>query len=123
MNDSKKGFVHNVRQSVLTTLVLLLICGFLFPVVLTGLSAVMCPHQAGGSLLTTADGTAVGAQNVGQDFTQPYFMKGRPSAYQYNTYYEDEEGNQFYNDGTEFAGLSSGSNRPILRSSLPPTRA
>ena len=30
MNDSKKGFVHNVRQSVLTTLVLLLICGFLF---------------------------------------------------------------------------------------------
>ena len=110
MNDSKKGFVHNVRQSVLTTLVLLLICGFLFPVVLTGLSAVMFPHQAGGSLLTTADGTAVGAQNVGQDFTQPYFMKGRPSAYQYNTYYEDEEGNQFYNDGTEFAGLSSGSN-------------
>lgn len=48
MNDSKKGFVHNVRQSVLTTLVLLLICGFLFPVVLTGLSAVMFPHQAGG---------------------------------------------------------------------------
>mgnify|MGYP000011369105 FL=1 len=37
-------------------------------------------------------------------------MKCRPSAYNYNTYYEDEEGNRFYNDGSEFAGLSSGSN-------------
>lgn len=49
MNDSKKGFVHNVRQSVLTTLVLLLICGFLFPVVLTGLSAVMFPIRRGAA--------------------------------------------------------------------------
>ena len=37
-------------------------------------------------------------------------MKGRPSAYHYNTYYEDEQGNQYYNDGSAFAGLSSGSN-------------
>ena len=37
-------------------------------------------------------------------------MKTRPSAYHYNTYYEDAQGNQFYNDGTEFAGLGSGSN-------------
>lgn len=37
-------------------------------------------------------------------------MKCRPSAYHYNTYYEDEEGNRFYLDGSEFAGLASGSN-------------
>ena len=109
MNETKKGILHNVRQSVLTTLVLLLICGFLFPVVLSVLSAVIFPHQADGSLLT-ADGEAVGAEFVGQDFTEPYFMKCRPSAYNYNTYYEDEEGNQYYNDGSDFAGLSSGSN-------------
>ena len=53
MNETKKGILHNVRQSVLTTLVLLLICGFLFPVVLSGLSAVIFPHQADGSLLTS----------------------------------------------------------------------
>mgnify|MGYP002597695027 FL=1 len=39
----------------------------------------------------------------------------RPSAYNYNTYYEeDTDGDgqveQYYNDGSEFAGLSSGSN-------------
>ena len=77
----------------------------LFPVVLSGLSAVIFPSQANGSLVT-ADGEAVGAANVGQDFTEPYFMKCRPSAYNYNTYYEDADGNQFYNDGSEFAGLS-----------------
>lgn len=42
-------------------------------------------------------------------------MWGRPSAYHYNTYYEeDTDGDgqveQYYNDGSEFAGLSSGSN-------------
>ena len=37
-------------------------------------------------------------------------MWSRPSAYHYNTYTEDEEGNQFYNDGTEFPGIGSGSN-------------
>lgn len=105
----KKSFLGEVRKSVMTTLVLLLICGFLFPVVLTGLSSVIFPSQAKGSLVTV-DGQAVGAKNVGQDFTQPYFMKCRPSAYQYNTYYVGDDGELYYNDGTPFAGLSSGSN-------------
>lgn len=110
MNESeKKGtFLHNVRQSVLVTLVLLVLCGLGFPVVLSGLSAVIFPSQAKGSLVEV-NGEAVGANYVGQEFTEDYFMKGRPSAYHYNTYYEDEEGNQFYNDGSDFAGLSSGS--------------
>ena len=111
MNEdtSKTSFFHNAKQAILVTLVLLLICGLGFPVLMTGLSSVLFPHQAKGSLVT-ADGVAVGAEHIGQEFTEPYFMKGRPSAYHYNTYYEDAEGNQFYNDGSEFAGLSSGSN-------------
>lgn len=110
MNDTnKQTAVHWICQSVVVTLILLLLCGFGFPVVLSGLSAVIFPSQAKGSLVT-ADGEAVGAANVGQDFTEPYFMKCRPSAYHYNTYYEDEEGNRFYLDGSEFAGLASGSN-------------
>lgn len=111
MNETNKkhAFVHWLRQSILVTVVLLFLCGFAFPVVLSGISAVIFPHQAKGSMVT-ADGAAVGAAHVGQEFTEDYFMKSRPSAYHYNTYYEDEAGGQFYNDGTEFAGLSSGSN-------------
>lgn len=111
MNETtnKNTRFHGLRQSLVVTLILLLLCGFVFPVLLSGISAVIFPSQANGSLVY-ADGQAVGAANVGQDFTEPYFMKGRPSAYNYNTYYEDEQGNQYYNDGNEFAGLSSGSN-------------
>lgn len=111
MNETtnKNTRFHGLRQSLVVTLILLLLCGFVFPVLLSGISAVIFPSQANCSLVY-ADGQAVGAANVGQDFTEPYFMKGRPSAYNYNTYYEDEQGNQYYNDGSEFAGLSSGSN-------------
>lgn len=91
------------------TIVLLLICGLLFPLLLTGLSKVFFPSQAAGSLVTV-DGQVVGAKNVGQEFTEDYYLWGRPSAYHYNTYVEQEDGTQTYNDGSEFAGLSSGSN-------------
>ena len=36
-------------------------------------------------------------------------MKGRPSACHYNTYYQDQQGNRYYSDGTPFDGLRSGS--------------
>ena len=111
MNETtnKNAFFHNLRQALVVTLIFLLLCGFVFPVLLSGISAVMFPNQAGGSLVY-AGGQAVGSATVGQDFTEPYFMKGRPSACNYNTYYQDEQGNRYYSDGTPFAGIGSGSN-------------
>lgn len=109
MKDSVKRALHGSRQAVVVTVVLMLICGLLFPLLLTGLSSLIFPHQANGSLITV-DGMTVGAKNVGQEFTEDYYMWSRPSAYHYNVYVEDEEGNQTYTDGTEFPGLGSGSN-------------
>lgn len=108
MNASQKSFWSGVRQAVSVTLILLFLCGFAFPVVLTGISSVVFPWQAGGSLVE-ADGNVVGAAHVGQEFTKDCFMKSRPSAYHYNTYTEDADGNRYYSDGTEFVGLASGS--------------
>ena len=104
-----KEFLHGTRQAVLVTVVLMLICGLLFPCLLTGLSSVIFPHQAGGSLITV-NGMAVGAEHVGQEFTQDCYMWSRPSAYHYNVYTESEDGRKYYNDGTGFGGLASGSN-------------
>ena len=111
MNEASNhtAFFRGLRQMFGVTLILLLLCGFVFPVLLTGISSMVFPAQAGGSLVY-ADGRAVGSKYVGQEFTKPYFMKGRPSAYHYNTYYTDEQGSRFYNDGSEFAGVGSGSN-------------
>lgn len=109
MNEKTKKMLHSARQMFLVTLVLMLVCGFLFPVLLTGLSAVIFPYQAKGSLITV-DGKAVAAEHVGQQFLADHYLWSRPSAYQYNVYVEDEQGNQLYRDGSEFAGLASGSN-------------
>ena len=101
--------LRGARQAVVVTVVLMLICGLLFPLLLSGLSALIFPNQAGGSLVKVGD-KVVGAQNVGQEFTQDYYMWSRPSAYHYNVYTEGEDGKQYYSDGTEFPGIGSGSN-------------
>ncbi len=80
-----------------------------FPCLLTGISGLIFPSQANGNLVSV-DGETVGAENVGQEFTEDYYMWSRPSAYHYNVYVEGEDGKLYYNDGTEFPGIGSGSN-------------
>lgn len=109
MKERVKGILHSTRQAVVVTVVLMLICGLLFPSLMTGLSALFFPKQAGGSLIEV-NGQTVAAKNVGQEFLQDYYMWSRPSAYHYNVYKEGEDGKQTYNDGTEFPGIGSGSN-------------
>ena len=109
MKESVKSILHSARQTIGVTVILMLVCGLLFPCLLTGLSALIFPHQADGNLLTV-NGQTVGAEYVGQEFTEDYYMWSRPSAYHYNVYVEGEDGKLYYNDGTEFLGIGSGSN-------------
>src|SRR5699024_6037371 len=52
MKESVKSILHSARQTVGVTVILMLVCGLLFPCLLTGLSALIFPHQADGNLLT-----------------------------------------------------------------------
>ena len=117
--ESCKSFFRALRPALIITLILMLICGLIFPLVLTGASQLLFPAQANGSLLTV-NGTPVGSHFVGQQFTEDYFMKGRPSAVNYNTYTVNENGEEVYLDGTPYNGLASGSanygpSNPALR--------
>lgn len=109
MKESVKKLLHRTRQTVTVSVTLMVICGLVFPCLLSGISALIFPDQANGNLITV-NGKTVGAENVGQEFTEDYYMWSRPSAYHYNVYVEGKDGKQYYNDGTEFAGLGSGSN-------------
>lgn len=109
MSMNKKHRGYGLRQAVTVTVVLMVLCGFLFPVFLTGVSQVIFKDQANGNLIEV-DGKTVGAEFAGQEFTEDYYLWSRPSAYHYNVFTEDEEGNQTYLDGSEFTGLASGSN-------------
>ena len=108
MKESNKGFLDTIRQSIFITVIMMLVCGLIYPTLMTGLATVIFPEQAKGSLVEL-NGQTVAAKFVGQEFQKDYFLWSRPSAYHYNVYHESEDGTKFYNDGTEFAGLSSGS--------------
>ena len=75
MKESVKKFLHGFRQMFLVTIVLMLICGLLFPCLLTGLSSLFFPHQADGSLITV-NGQTVGAEtgvHQGLLYVEPSF--------------------------------------------------
>jgi len=61
------------------TLVFALVCGIVYPLLVTGLAKVLFPHQANGSLIQ-AGGKTIGSELIGQRFTKPEYFHGRPSA-------------------------------------------
>src|SRR5690242_915071 len=61
-------------------LVMTLLLGFAYPAVVTAIAQVAFPHQANGSLLVIGDGRTVGSSLIGQAFSDPKYLWGRPSA-------------------------------------------
>lgn len=67
-----------------TSLVFIVLCGVLYPLVTTGAAQLLMPKQAGGSLVTDGGGNVVGSELIGQNFTDPQYFHGRVSSIEYN---------------------------------------
>ncbi|WP_257459406.1 potassium-transporting ATPase subunit KdpC [Archangium lipolyticum] len=61
-------------------LVTLVLTGVLYPLAVTGLSQLLFPEEANGSLVTGEKGQVVGSALIGQGFSQPGYFQPRPSA-------------------------------------------
>jgi len=68
-----------IGPAVMATVVMALITGIVYPLLVTGVSQAVFPHQANGSPIVR-DGKTVGSELIGQNFTQDKYFHGRPSA-------------------------------------------
>lgn len=95
------------KNALLLSLVLIVLCGLIYPLGMTGLSQLLFNHKANGSVITV-NGKEVGSEFIGQNFTDDKYFHGRISAVNYNTY--KEEDTKPDKDGkTTYGGVGSGS--------------
>jgi K+-transporting ATPase ATPase C chain len=69
----------HLRAALTIFALLLVFTGAVYPLAVTGFAAAIFPAQAGGSLLSRG-GRVIGSQLIAQNFSDPRYFWGRPSA-------------------------------------------
>jgi len=75
----KNIFAEFGRSIVATIFFAVILCG-LYPLIVFGVSQLLFPHQANGSLLVDRSGTVRGSALIAQNFTGAKYFHPRPSA-------------------------------------------
>ena len=72
-------FVRLIRPAVSLLVLMTVLLGIVYPLIITGVANVAFPRQAQGSLIYK-DGKLIGSTLIGQSFSDPKYLWGRPSA-------------------------------------------
>src|SRR5262249_11277675 len=75
-----KAFFSEIREAVVSTLVLAVICCGLYPLIVFGISQAFFRDKANGSLIVGKDGAVRGSSLLAQGFTAEKYFHPRPSA-------------------------------------------
>ena len=68
-----------IRPALTLFVLLSVMTGLIYPLLVTGISQALFPAEAAGSLILR-EGKPVGSRLIGQNFTDPKYFWGRPSA-------------------------------------------
>jgi K+-transporting ATPase ATPase C chain len=71
--------LRQLRPALVLLIVMTLLTGLVYPLATTGIAQWLFPRQAAGSLIEK-DGKIIGSELIGQNFTDPKYFHGRPSA-------------------------------------------
>ena len=72
--------MKEIKPAILMFIVFTVICGGIYPAVVTGVAHALFPKQAKGSLITDKAGKERGSTLIGQPFSDPKYFWPRPSA-------------------------------------------
>jgi K+-transporting ATPase ATPase C chain len=75
----KQLLKQSIRPAVVLFILLSIITGVAYPLAATALGKWLLPQQANGSLIEN-EGKLIGSSLIGQNFTEPKYFWGRPSA-------------------------------------------
>lgn len=105
-----------IKQAFMVSIVLLLLCGIIYPLAITGIGQLMFNKQANGSIVSY-NGKAIGSSLIGQNFTDKRFFYGRVSSINYNTYTKADTIKD-KNSNVKYTGAASGSSNYAPSNSL-----
>jgi potassium-transporting ATPase KdpC subunit len=69
-----------VNGALRASLVTFGLCGFVYPAAVTAVAHLALPDQANGSVIAGSDGAVIGSRLIGQQWNDPKWFHGRPSA-------------------------------------------
>jgi K+-transporting ATPase ATPase C chain len=72
----------DLKTAMLLFIAFSLLTGLIYPLLMTGVIQIAMPEPASGSLIVV-NGSVVGSELIGQNFTSPSYFHGRPSAVNY----------------------------------------